>query len=423
MIKSFYPAEQELGLRYYVSDTPGIGGTLKSVPEDFLVDEIPVHEIHGDGDYLICKLTKKNWELQRAVKEISKVLGISHQRIGWGGTKDKRAVTTQWISFYRIAPDQIERINMKDITLDVIGISRTPLSLGDLKGNIFSVNIRDCKTGSLQENVENTIASVRQGIPNYYGIQRFGVIRPVTHLVGIEMLKGNYEEAVKCYAGYACEGEPEEIYNARKDYYDTGDVKEALHNLPVHLRYERSMLHHLVKKPDDYKGALMNIPPKLLSMFVSAYQSHLFNLTLSMRMENGIPLTEPVPGDRLLFENGKEDIVTEKNRRIAALHIKRGRCAIAIYMPGSLDYSQYGPMDAYISELLSKSGITKEGFKKVSEITKSRFNGALRKISVSTDIDYNITDDMVSLKFPLPPGHYATTICREFMKADPLKMI
>jgi len=92
-------------------------------------------------------------------------------------------------------------------------------------------------------------------------------------------------------------------------------------------------------------------------------------------------------------------------------------------MPGSLDYSQYGPMDTYISELLCESGITKEGFKTVSEITKSRFNGALRKISVSTDIDYNIVDDMVSLKFPLPPGHYATTVCREFMKADPLKMI
>ena len=89
-----FPLEQELGMRYYSSDTAGIGGKLRSTAEDFLVEEIPV-AVGDSGPYLICKLTKKDWELQHAVKELAKRLGISHRRIGWGGTKDRHAVTSQ----------------------------------------------------------------------------------------------------------------------------------------------------------------------------------------------------------------------------------------------------------------------------------------------------------------------------------------
>ena len=98
MMKSEYPIEILLGMDYYSTGCSGTGGVLKKTPEDFRVNELYGDIKMSGGPYLICELEKTNWDLQRAVKEISKVLGISHRRIGWAGTKDKRAVTKQLIS-------------------------------------------------------------------------------------------------------------------------------------------------------------------------------------------------------------------------------------------------------------------------------------------------------------------------------------
>ena len=93
-------------------------GNSAQLPEDFLVEEMPLPEKGGTtGPYLICKLTKTNWELQHAIKEIAKRLGISHRRIGWAGTKDRNAITQQWISIYKVTAEQVSEIRLKDITI------------------------------------------------------------------------------------------------------------------------------------------------------------------------------------------------------------------------------------------------------------------------------------------------------------------
>jgi tRNA pseudouridine13 synthase len=178
-------------------------------------------------------------------------------------------------------------------------------------------------------------AECREGIPNYFGIQRFGVIRPITHHVGEYILNGDFEGAVCCYVGRACPNEPPSVQEARNIFLESRDAVQALHALPVPLTYERSILHHLSARPGDYEGALQVLPPKLLSMFVSALQSFLFNKTLSARLEEGRSLSFPSPGDRLVFEGGREDRVCESNMRAAELQLKRGRCRIAIFIPGS----------------------------------------------------------------------------------------
>ena len=100
------------------------------------------------------------------------------------------------------------------------------------------------------------------------------------------------------------------------------------------MNYERAMLQYLYTHPGDYAGALRELPPKLLSMFVSAYQSYIFNCALSQRFDDGHTLTVPVPGDHLIFANGRTDTVTASNVTAAAMHIRRGRCSIALFMPG-----------------------------------------------------------------------------------------
>jgi tRNA pseudouridine13 synthase len=320
MKPSMFPLERELGIHYYASDAEGIGGRLRVTAEDFLVEEVPLEKKQTSGPFLICRLTKRNWELQHAVKEIAKRLGISHRRIGFAGTKDRNAVTTQWISLYNVTPEQAAGVYLKDITLEPLGQSNEGLSLGQLLGNRFDIVIRDPDPADLENRVQSISKTVSAGVPNYFGLQRFGAIRPVTHRVGEWILKGDYEQAVLTYVSMEFPGEPGEIKAIRSAFRETRDPAPTLHALPVHMNYERAMLHHLAESPGDYAGALQVLPPKLLSMFVSAFQSYLFNLALSRRINDGFSLDDPQPGDRLLFANGRTDTVTAANSSAVKIH-------------------------------------------------------------------------------------------------------
>jgi tRNA pseudouridine13 synthase len=424
MKQSTYPLELLLGMKYYASDAEGIGGKLRTVPEDFIVEEIPIPEKGGTGGpYLICTLTKTNWELQHAIKEIAKRLGISHRRIGWAGTKDRNAITKQRISLFKVTAEQVAEIRLKDITLEPVGQANEGLSLGDLQGNRFDITLRDADPADLETRVQATSETVRQGIPNYFGIQRFGATRPVTHLVGEWILKRDFEQAVVTYIGKEFPGEPEKVRAIRTAFLHHRNIPAALHDLPPHMSFERAMLHYLYTHPDDYPGALLELPPKLLSMFVSAFQSYLFNSVLSQRLDEGHTLTDPLVGDRLIFANGRMDTVTTTNRNAVSLHIRRGRCAIALLMPGKEPVEPKSEGELALSALLENFNITAEDFKSASAFVHTKFDGAWRPIVLKTDSESGLDKNNVRLKFTLPPGHYATTVCREYMKADPVHMI
>lgn len=426
MKQSPYPVEQLLGMQYYVCESEGIQGLLRQEAEDFMVHEIsnPVKSSEEpSAKYLICKMEKRNWELQRAVKEIAKILGVSHRRISWAGTKDKHAVTTQLISLYDISEAEIENLHLKDITLTPVGRTSQQLSLGELQGNRFEITIRSCSPDNLEERVSQINSCVAEGVPNYFGIQRFGVKRPVTHLVGKQILLEDYKEAVRTYVGFPSDGESEDVAAARTAYLSDNDPKAALENLPVQMRYERAILHHLAEIPEDYEGALKSVPPKLLSMFVSAYQSWLFNMGLSFRIHEGYTFSKPVPGDRIIFENGKKDIVSDINTNQAEVLIKRGRAHICLEMPGAKTIPTQSSTEQLIISLMESDGISCASFRKAGELTGMSFKGAVRRISLSTTVESEVCDDTVRLSFSLGPGQYATTICREYMKADPIRMI
>ena len=127
------------------------------------------------------------------MKEMARALGISHRRISWAGTKDRKAVTSQYISIHGLEPDELERITLPDLRLEVAGRSDHPISLGELMGNRFTIRIRDCDPSGLTGKVDEVARAALSGFPNYVGIQRFGVLRPVTHLVGEKILRGDLE--------------------------------------------------------------------------------------------------------------------------------------------------------------------------------------------------------------------------------------
>ena len=422
MRKSPYDRETELGIGYYAADCAGIGGKLRTVPEDFIVEELPI-TFTNTGPYTICRLTKKSWEHQHAVREITNRLHISPKRFGWAGTKDRNAVTTQYVSLYDVQKEQIEALAIKDIEITPVATHQFSLGLGNLEGNRFRLTLRGCEEDGLAEKTAEITAAVKTGIPNYFGLQRFGALKPITHRMGYHILRGEYKEAVDLYVGDAFPYESDEIKKARARFRETGDAKEALHDLPVHLSYERIMLDSLMKKREDFGAALQALPPKLLSMFVSAYQSWLFNMAVSARCGEETPLNEPRIGEHLIFANGRVDRVTEKNLPTARQHMKRGRCFVVGWMPGKTLPVAAGPLEEEMFALMEKDGIAMQDFDLAAAFVKTNYDGFHRRISLEADVAAEVLGTDVVLSFTLPPGHYATTVAREYMQADPASMV
>ena len=146
---------------------------------------------------------------------------------------------------------------------------------------------RDQEESFIKEQVAQTMQEINQvgGIPNFYGHQRFGTTRPITHLVGKAILKGDFQEAAMIFLAKPSPDEHPSSRQARTELQETRDFKLALEHFPKQLRYERSMLNYLAEKPDDFTGAFRTLPAKLQALFVQAYQSYLFNRFLSERVK------------------------------------------------------------------------------------------------------------------------------------------
>ena len=337
--------EKQIGVNLYSTDTDGLGGQLRQEVEDFIVKEVTNREEGSEGKYLILELVKRDWDTHHLIRTLAKILQISQKRISVAGTKDKRALTTQKISIFDIDIPEIEKIHLKDVEMKVLGRSRKSVELGDLWGNNFIITIRNIahspeETDKLLEKTTNEILA-QGGVPNFFGIQRFGSVRPVTHLVGKDIVEGDFEKAALLYIAEPFPDEPEETKEARQFVKETRDFKEGLKTYPLRLGHERAMMNHLIANPEDFAGAFLVLPKNLYRMFVHGYQSFIYNIILCRRIEKGLPLNQAFEGDIVCFKNeiglpdsSKTEKVTAGT--VAAMNrlIKRNRAFITAPLPG-----------------------------------------------------------------------------------------
>ncbi len=421
-----------MGIEVYLTDEDGVGGDLRVEPEDFIVKEVSDVKVGASGDYLIVRLTKENWETHHLIRDLSRQLGISEERIGIAGTKDKRAVTTQLTSIRGISEEQLSRVNLPRVKLEPLGRSNKDIGLGDLRGNDFDVTIRyiELPAQELERRLKAIDGSIALagGVPNFFGYQRFGIVRPVTHLVGKKLLQGDVEGAAMTYIAGSFPGETEENRKARDLVRETRDFKEGLKIYPLNLRYERAMMHYLAEHPGDYAGAFRSLSPRLLRLFVHAYQSYLFNRLLSRRLLDSISLSEPVEGDVVCFtdergapDTSKLEVVTKKNLPDVKFLIKRNRAYITLPLIGkdtSIDGGRTGEEERRV---LEEEGI-KAGDFGVRAMPDLASAGLRREILLRVKPEISAGESMACLKFFLPKGCYATTVLREFMKESPVHM-
>lgn len=209
---------------------------LKHIPEDFQVEEIPIIDPKEEGSYLYVKLTKTNRELEDVLRELGKILQVPRKHIGIAGIKDKRAITTQYLT---IANREIlPKINIQGCTFEVVGRLQRPLVLGQLKGNQFIITLRG---------LERTLPMPKNYLINYYDEQRFSKHNAN---IGRALVKKQWQEAIKLLEK----------------------------NSP---QYKSPMKYYLRVKKNDYLGALKLVPKTILRLYLHAYPSYIFNAIAS----------------------------------------------------------------------------------------------------------------------------------------------
>jgi len=141
---------------------------------DFIVDEVPLEEFSGRGNYLILRIKKEflsTWEL---ISIICDKLGIDEHKVGYAGLKDKKATTTQYISIPLMKEQYLKPLNSKNIKILSTHRHHKKLSIGDLKGNKFKITLKEVSEESLPIIYQTLSQIQKNGMPNYFGYQRFG---------------------------------------------------------------------------------------------------------------------------------------------------------------------------------------------------------------------------------------------------------
>lgn len=440
--------ERAIGIAWYVSDSDGIGGRLRDRAADFRVREReafetqPVDADPGAYPALVFRATLTDWDTNGFAHELASRLGISRERITWAGTKDKRAITTQLFSIRDFKSETLPELSSAEI--DIVGRAGRPVLFGDHLGNEFDIVVRDTRSDSTERVDEITdelreFAGAESGgggrtvtvaVPNFFGQQRFGTVRPVTHEVGMAIAHGDWKQAVLAYLGNPSEHEPTDTQDAREYVDRTHDWQGAIDRFPTHLRYERSMAHRLCEiedsEPDQFRfrEALSAVPSNLQALFVHAAQSYLFNRMLSLRLERGLPFDTPVVGDVVCFvdEHGRPDSdrrqsVTESRVDTIARHCERGRAFVTAPLVGTETELSDGEQGEIERHVLDEMDLTPDAFDLPGEFDST---GTHRPIALQTEL--SIERDPPTFSFSLPNGSYATVLMREYLKAPPETM-
>ncbi len=436
-----YDFEKEMGIDYFISDTLPLLGKIKHTAEDFIVEEILTNSVvltldseinfnlPGKGDYLYLAIAKKNISTIDVVLALMQKFRLKFSDIGICGIKDKRALAVQCFSIKNLRAEDVLKTKFKKFKVVAYSYGFGPLRVGHHLGNNFKIVIREVKHHKdLIDDVMNKISSITF-FPNYFGYQRFGIPRPVTHRIGEAIIKGYYEKAVDELVGRIDPLEPEEHIVARKIFSETHDPSETLKYLPESLVYERIVLEHLLHYPNDYIGSLAKLSITALRLFIESYASYLFNKFLSFRLKNGLgrdpqegDLVSPLYNESPAFFSLRVGSEISKERALEL--IGKGKLAIVLPVLGYKAKLSGGIMGDLEREVLINEGIRPSDFKVWIKDKYIGLKGSYRRIDLKFIklLEYKIIPDEIFngnalfVSFALPRGCYATTLLREIMK-------
>jgi len=338
---------------------------IKQIPDDFIVKEITNTELKDKGNYTYFTLKKRNYTTERAVSAIAHYLKTDRKNIGYAGSKDKNALTEQLISI----KGQIKKqdINLKDIELIYKGKGNERISLGDLKGNEFIITVRNLN----KEEVKLKLTSTQ--IPNYFDEQRFSKNNVE---IGRSILKKDFKKAV----------------NLILENYSENNIN-----------FEKDVKEHISGLPNDFIGAIKKVPKKIRMMYVHAFQSLIFNKTVS-----GLIMSETKDYKKVNYSQG---IFVFPNKDLNNIKIP---------IVGFGTEFKDDKLRNISLALLKKEGIILRDFivrgmpELASEGNERNMFVKVEKLNIKTEDDeLNKNKKKCIISFTLPKGSYATIVIKK----------
>jgi tRNA pseudouridine13 synthase len=377
-----------------------LAGKIKTFPSDFIVEEIPLYEPCGEGEHLYITIRKTKMSHDECLRKIAKHFGVSIRDIGSAGRKDLQAVTTQTFSVYLRGkkPEVPQKIGNIDVLNNSYHTNK--LRLGHLLGNKFSIRVREVEEEVLPLVQERIRTIEEEGMPNFFGQQRFGNVGN-NHKLGLLLIKEDWTNLVSSLL-YGDE--------AHNEFAKAGEYKQALNTWPFGQPAERNVLEAL-SEGKTTKQACKRISKTLKKLWVNALQSFLFNKLLTMRIEDESWNTLNVGDLAYKHEGGGrtfEVTVAEKNialdNRVEAMEL-----------------SPSGPLWGSKMRLPTGRVLEKEievreslGLDDTHLVTMRKYaKGARRALRVKVKepkatFSNDEHGDFIELQFGLPSGSYAT---------------
>ncbi len=418
-----------MGMAFYASQTPGVPGRLKSSAESFRVTELSSYPTPDPaGPFTVLRVRSQDWEQHELGAALARRLGLGSHSLEWAGTKDRRAVSERLVS-YR-GPPPAGPVDLPRVEVTDVYRAKDGLVLGHHYGNSFDIRVDALPQPpttcvGVYRAIERELRELG-GFPNFFGPQRFGEVRPVTHEVGRWVVRGDLAAAVETYlTAMPPTGKPGVGDAARLEYAHHHDANRALREFPAEYRFERTLLEHLAQGHPPER-AFRALSRDLRLLFVHAFQGYLFNRWLSARAEEGMPLSRPQVGDAILrlardgTTRSHDGIpVGEDNLTECAELVGRGRAWVAGPLVGYETPTGAGRPAELLHEILREEQVAADSFRTPAAPEVSS-KGAWRPILIPLPPLGLAPDaeDGVRFQFALPKGSYATVLLREFLKGS-----
>ncbi len=383
---------------------------FKTRPEDFVVREILKVSPQPFGPYALYQVTKKGISTLQAHVRLASALGVKPSAIVFPGLKDKKAVASQYASLKGRGPEEVKG---PGFSAKLAGFLPRHLSPSDIQANEFALTIRLIPQG-LSPALEKALAEVQDsGLPNYFDRQRFVSMGPDGQFPGKRILLRDAEGALKMYLTTPLPLDPPS-HRAFKERAQAlwGQWDLLLKEAPSPSNY-RSVLTYLKDHPTGFRKALNLVTPRVLTLFLSSYQSWLWNKLagrfLRGRLEGQkVPFsTLEIAGEKLPFYSYLPKKLKEE---LAEISLPFFHHRAAFERPEIMGLAQ---------EILREEGLDLRDFK-ARILSRAYVSRGERKLLLFPSISaYLIGDDEIhpgflklELKMLLPPGSYATLVVK-----------
>ena len=250
---------------------------LRQQIEDYQVEELTDVVPGAQGPFALYRLAKRGWSTPDALAAVRRRWRLELRRLSYGGLKDRHAHTRQYLTIHH-GPRR--RLTHPGIQVEHLGQVAAPYTSQDIRANRFRLTLRDLNLAAADRALRAVEEARADGVPNYFDDQRFGSLAPGGEFIARLLVHGRFEDALRL----ALTGPYEYDRAAQKQEKALlrahwGDWAALQARLP--RGHARSLVEHLTRHPGDFRGAVARLRPELRGLYLSAYQSHLWNRLLA----------------------------------------------------------------------------------------------------------------------------------------------